>query len=360
MLKTLKAKRKQTLLAFTLCALLISCGKRTPPIPPTERVSQRTEISAIQRGNRVILTWTTPARNAGESSVLNIDRIDIYRLAEPLAAPLILTEEEFASTSTLIATVDIEPADFGRKQMTFEDILSFAGQKARLRYAARYANKSGQKASYSNFFLIEPAAAVADAPSATELRLSQENITVSWRAPAANIDGSTPANIIGYNIYRIENGTLKKLNSTPVGAVDFPDRFFEFGKTYEYFVRTVSLGTNAEPVESLDSEKIAIAPKDTFAPAAPAAITIAAAANQISIFFAANIETDVLGYRVYRSTDRELPLKDWKLLTAEPIATNTFQDTAVESGKTYYYYMTAADRAGNVSSPSEIVGETVP
>ena len=39
---------------------------------------------------------------------------------------------------------------------------------------------------------------------------------------------------------------------------------------------------------------------------------------------------------------------------------NTFQDTRVESGKTYYYYLTAVDKAGNVSGTSEVVSETVP
>ncbi len=360
MLNQSKAIKKQTLLAFTLCALLISCGKRTPPVPPVERVSQKAEISAVQRGNRIILTWTTPARNAGESSVLNIDRIDIYRLAEPLDAPLMLTEEDFAARSTLIATVDIGISDFGRKEMTFEDSLSFAGQKARLRYAARYANKSGQKAAYSNFFVIEPAARVAGSPAAAELTLSQDQVNVTWRAPASNIDGSEPANILGYNVYRVESGALRRLNTTPVGDVSFSDRFFEFGKSYAYIVRTVSLGVNAQPVESLDSATLSITPKDTFAPAAPSAITIAAAPGQISIFFAANAETDVVGYSVYRSTDRELALKDWTLLTQTPIATNTYQDAAVETGKAYFYYLTAIDRFGNVSSPSEIVGDNVP
>ena len=38
---------------------------------------------------------------------------------------------------------------------------------------------------------------------------------------------------------------------------------------------------------------------------------------------------------------------------------NTFQDTDVESGKTYYYYLTATDKFNNVSDPSEIVSETI-
>lgn len=360
MLKALNSLKKQTALAFTLCALLSGCGKRTPPVPPTERVPQRAEISGTQRGDRILLTWTTPARNAGANSALNIDRIDVFRLAEPLGSPLVLSEEEFSARSTLIATIPIGADDFGRKQMVYEDVLSLAGQKARLRYAARYANRSGQKASFSNFFLIEPAATVAQPPRSLESAQSQEALTLNWQPPAANIDGSSPANVIGYNVYRVEKGAERRLNAAPVSGSAYADRFFEFESKYVYFVRTVSLGIDAEPVESLDSVRIDITPKDTFAPAAPAALTIAASPNQISIFFAVNTETDVVGYSIYRSTDRSLPLGQWSLLTPKPIPVNTFQDPAVESGKTYFYCVTATDRFGNVSKVSEIVGDTVP
>ncbi|MEO8072430.1 MAG: TolB protein, partial [Acidobacteriota bacterium] len=66
------------------------------------------------------------------------------------------------------------------------------------------------------------------------------------------------------------------------------------------------------------------------------------------------------GYRIYRSTNKNLPLAEWQNLTPELLTTNTFQDRQVESGKTYYYYLTAADKAGNISEPSEIVSETAP
>ena len=84
-------------LALVLLSTGLSCGKRKPPLPPNERVMQRAEIGGFQRGNRVILNWKMPLRNAPEGNVLHIERADIYRLAEPLNAPQSLSEEEFAS-----------------------------------------------------------------------------------------------------------------------------------------------------------------------------------------------------------------------------------------------------------------------
>lgn len=362
-LKHIKHKHQKAVLAFIFFGLLISagCGKRKPPLPPVERVAQRVEIAGFQRGNQVQLSWTMAARNASDGNLLNISRADIYRLTESASSSSTISEEDFASRSTLIATVPISDTDFALKQMTYSDTLNFAGQQVRIRYAVRFANASGQKAAFSNFLVIEPTAKVAEIPNNLSSTISQTSIDLSWNAPAGNIDGSTPANILGFNIYRIdENKSQKLLNSSPINRNEFADKTFEFEKSYTYFVRTVSLGANGEPLESADSKTINVLPKDTFAPNAPGAVTIAASPNTISIFFASNTENDIAGYRIYRAIDANQPKSDWILLTPQLLTTNTFQDTNVESGKTYFYYLTAVDKFGNVSPISEIVGETVP
>lgn len=355
---------KKAALAFMMFALLtgLSCGKRKPPQPPIEKVLQRVEISGFQRGNKVNISWTMPARNASDGSILKITRADIYRLAEPLSSTLTLSEEEFASRSTLISTLPLSDEDFGLKKINYTDTLEFAGQAIRLRYAIRFVNASGQKAAFSNFLLIEPAARIAEAPTSFSAKITEPAIILDWNAPEMNVDGSKPANILGYNIYRspTEKETAKLLNTTPLNQTQYSDKLFEFGKDYFYFTRTVSLGANAEPVESLESNIVKVSPKDIFAPSSPSAITIAAAPNNLSIFFAANPEKDIAGYRIYRSNDRNLPLSEWQNLTIELLTTNTYQDLKVESGKTYYYYLTATDTAGNTSEPSEIISEIAP
>ncbi len=338
------------------------CGKRGAPVPPKERVLQRVEISGFQRGNQVVISWKMPARNAAKGDVLNISRADIYRLSEPASAPQQISEEEFANRSTLIAALKITDADFGAKTLSFRDTLQFAGQAARLRYAIRFVNAEGQKAAFSNAFLLEPTSKVAESPSSLTAQASQEAVRLTWQPSQSNIDGSKPVSLMGYNIYRStsEKEPGKLLNRAPVTAASFDDEFFEFGKDYYYFVRAVSVGVQAEPVESTESNILKFKAVDTFAPSAPDAITLAASPTMISIFFAVNPEKDVVGYKIYRSLDRETPLDKWEILTPELIKTNTFQDSKVESGKTYFYYLTATDKYGNVSPPSDIVSETLP
>ena len=182
--------------------LSLSCGKRRAPQPPIERVAQRVEAAGFQRGSQVVLSWKMPARNAPSGSILNISRADIYRLAEPLNSPLTLSEEEFASRSTLVATVPIKGDDFELKTISYNDALEFSNQPARLRYAVRLVNASGQKAGFSNFVLLEPASRVASSPTSLSTEITQDAVKLNWTAPAANVDGSTPPNILGYNVYR--------------------------------------------------------------------------------------------------------------------------------------------------------------
>ena len=346
-----------------------ACGKRRPPLPPVERVQQRTEfLSGAQQGNEVILSWPAPQRNAPDSSVQSIRRIDVYRLAEKPGAPLGLTEDEFSARATQVGSVTFEQIQTAGDALTYRDALELAGQPTRLRYAIRFVNASGQRASFSNFLTIEPAARIAQAPAlSTQVKLAEDSITISWKAPAANIDNSTPVNLLGYNIYRTDESQTEPgnqpLNQAPISGTEYSDKNFQFGNNYRYIVRAVSLGTGGAQVESLNSNAVPVSPLDTFAPAAPERPSIAApepSSARLAIFFAANKEPDIAGYNIYRSTDPNLPKQNWTRVNQQLLTRTTFQDDKVESGKTYYYYIIAADKAGNLSPPSEVASEKAP
>jgi hypothetical protein len=359
-------------LALLLCIAPVafgvgSCGKRRPPLPPVERVQQRTEaLSGVQRGNQILLSWPAPQRNASDGSVQSIRRVDVYRLAEKPRASLGLTEEEFATRSTLIGSVDYDQIKKATDVLTYTDTLELAGEPARLRYAVRYVNNSGQRAAFSNFLVIEPAARIAQPPTLnkTDKEATEDAITISWKASAANIDGSTPVNLLGYNIYRMEEAQNEisetPINSTPISGTEYSDKNFKFGETYRYVARAVSLGTEGAQVESLNSNSISVTPVDKFPPSAPTSISIAPAPGGLGLFFPPNPEPDIAGYNLFRSTDPDLPKDQWVKLNSELLTRTTYQDQKVETGKRYHYYLTAVDKAGNVSPPSEVVSEMVP
>lgn len=353
------------LLLLSLSFFSLACGKRRPPLPPVEHIPQRTELlSGVQRGNQVILSWPAPSRNAPDDSIQSIRRIDIYRLAENPSAPLPLTEEEFSARSTLIGSIDYETIRNAAETLTYTDTLELAGQPTRLRYAIRYVNAAGQRAAFSNFLLIEPAAKIAEPPTITGSELSQNALTIIWTPPSTNIDGSTPVNLLGYNLYRVEKSQTEigqtPINSTLITGTRYSDQSFRFGEEYNYVVRSVSLGSSGDQIESLNSKALLIAPMDTFKPSAPAKLSLAPAPGRIALFFPANPERDVVGYFVFRSTDPALPKERWTKITPNLLTRTTFQDESVEAGKKYYYYVVAVDAHGNQSDPSEVESETAP
>ena len=174
------------LLALSAASMAPTCGKRTPPLPPIEHIPQRTEaLTGMQRGNQVVLSWPAPARNASAGSVQSIRRVDVYRVAEKLNAPRALTEDEFDRRATLIGSVPYGEIQKAQGTLSYVDTLELAGEPARLRYAIRYVNASGQRAAFSNFFLMEPAARVALPPTiiTTGKEKSESAITLTWQAP---------------------------------------------------------------------------------------------------------------------------------------------------------------------------------
>ena len=353
------------LLLFAVSLVPAGCGKRRPPLPPVENVPQRTELlSGVQRGNQVILNWPAPRRNAPDESVQSIRRVDIYRIAENPDDPLPLTEEEFSSRATLIGSVPYASIERATENLTYVDTLAL-NEPVRLRYALRYANAAGQRAAFSNFLLIEPATRVSQPPTLLSVANESENaVKLRWQTPPANVDNSTPVNLLGYNIYRT-NRAQNEFAQTPLNTVvltanEFNDQTFTFGEEYSYLVRAVSLGTGGAQVESLNSNALTFIPRDLFPPSAPSTISIAPAPRRLSLFFPANPERDIAGYNIYRSIDPNAPKDKWTLLNRTLLERTTYQDDAVETGVKYYYYLTAVDKAGNISPFSEVIAEVVP
>ena len=65
-----------------------------------------------------------------------------------------------------------------------------------------------------------------------------------------------------------------------------------------------------------------------------------------------NLETDLAGYRVYKS---EQEGARGQLITPDLLPVPAVRDTSVEPGHRYWYTVTAVDRAGNESAPSNPV-----
>ncbi len=356
------------LLIFAFCLLLSvlsGCGKIGEPLPPIPRAPLIVnELNVTQQGSRLLLSFPLVRPPRAE----RLERIDIFRLIEPESAPPGLTEEEFAARATVISTIPGEQVKPGSSTITHQDPLDLRQQAKglRYRYAVRLFNRDGRGADFSNYAIITPLTELAAAPMRPTSALTQTEIVITWAPPETNENGTSPANIAGYNLYRKTGDNVAKLNAQPLTVTRFVDKAFQFGVAYEYFVRCLSAQLPApsntklnETIEGNASEALVFTPKDTFAPTAPTSITIASINAQVSLFWPSNPEADLAGYNIYRSEDEAATTDKWIKLNARLHAPTTFRDDRVQVGKRYFYQITAVDTAGNESTRSETKSETV-
>jgi len=69
----------------------------------------------------------------------------------------------------------------------------------------------------------------------------------------------------------------------------------------------------------------------------------------VDLSWSLNVETDLAGYRVYRS---ESEGSRGQSLADELLLTPAYRDGTAQSGHKYWYTVTAVDKAGNESGPS--------
>ncbi len=348
-----------------LLVFIAGCGKMAPPRAP-ERIRLRTtELEGVQRGASIILSWPSPPLAKEKTSRSYVARVDIYRLTESRGQEPVLDVDDYESAAGLIgfldrAAIEDQVKTLGRLQ--YIDKLNPTGAaNNRLRYAVRYVNEGEQKALFSNTVAIAPFPSVAAPPQDLRKNLDEQDlIRLEWTPPDSNVDGTKPASIVGYNIYRrLARRQIGKdpLNAAPLRETVFDDRRFQYGAKYVYTVRALSQGATGL-IESADSEPFPYSPVDTYPPAPPEPVTIASANNVISLFWPSSLEPDAAGYNVYRAESPGAADSDWVKLTSSPAAAVTFRDDRVTTGKRYYYRVTAVDKYENESKPSKTVSET--
>lgn len=145
-------------------------------------------------------------------------------------------------------------------------------------------------------------------------------------------------NYIGFHVYRSANENLpfvfwERLTDAPVPDGNFDDHLATVGERYFYRLTQVDAHGNESPP---------IKPHVTFK-------------DHAGNKFEQNPLVDFVGYNVYRSIDKDVPLEEWERRNTEPLETTEFKDEGVESGEVFYYYVRAVDSRGTESAPGEIV-----
>jgi len=307
---------------------------------------------AEQRGEGVVLRWSLPVLNTDGTRIDKPQRVEVFRW---FTDNLERVEENFVTQvqpaylipERLLATFVREARVEFTDPLGPEVLRQQAGRYAV--YAVKALNPKDQHAGFSNLVVVRlypvPAPIAQLAAQVTE-----HAIELRWAAPEQTTSGTPLEAIAGFHIFRSTTGEADSfvlIGTAPTAS--YADANFQFGQTYFYRVRTVAQ-FGVDTIESADSVVVSVTPRDVFPPPAPTRLVAIASPARVDLTWDASPAADLAGYYVYRS---EQAGGGYLRLTPALHLAQSFTDTGVELGKTYYYVVTAVDTEGNESPPSE-------
>lgn len=365
------------LLFFSVFFLSSGCGAPGEPVPPSPPVPVAVaDLTAHQAGDGVELVFTLPSKTVSGDKLSASPAVEILRgTLKPDGKP---DAKSFRVVYTLPGALVGNYLAAGR--LRFTDPISPADTQAHpgegIAYLVR-ARVSPKRASADSNVVTARVFPVPASLSSVQAQLTETAVNLTWPAPTRTSAGEPLPAVSGYRIYRGEIDphtpmpTSKDLAGTnwisplallgPSDTNRYSDTQFDFGKTYVYVVRSV-ITVNGNEIESGNSEPATVAALDTFPPAAPQALVAALLPGRapgtfaVDLSWSINLETDLAGYRVYRS---EQEGTRGQLITPDLLLVPSVRDNSVVPGHRYWYAVTAVDRAGNESSPSTPVAVEV-
>jgi hypothetical protein len=359
---------------FAAVLFLAGCAAPGQPKPPAPVVpGPVTDLAARQTGPGVTLSFTVPDKAGDGEPLSSPPSIEIFRGFVPSGVKT--PEPRAAAQVYLLPGAVVETYLTGGK-VRFVDPLApaelarHAGRQA-FYFVRAFVSKKHPSAG-SNLALIT---LEAPPPPVEKLAagVARDAVVLDWQPlPAGAV--TVP---VGYHVYRalVREGSgaiaagslspeqletpLELLAATPLPA--YRDTQFAFGRTYLYLVRSVA-AYESGPVESADSTRLFLTPRDTFPPAPPGGLVAILAPGtgglpQAELSWNSSPETDLAGYNVYRS---EQSGARGERLNRHLLLVPAFRDSTAVPGRRYDYSVTAVDRAGNESAPSEAVSLSIP
>ncbi|SRR5579871_1540538 len=367
-------------LAFAVCAIgcALAAGCAAPgeptarhPVVPTPV----TDLAAQQSGNSFVLQFTLPTKSMDREPLAERPSVEIYRATlAPGAAP------DKKSPWRLAFTIPPEQIDryLTGERVEFHDPLasrdvSNAAGTA-LAYKVRTREVRARDSADSNV-VVARAYPPPEPPGGVQAEVMEHAIEISWSAPPSVSQAQQP---YVYRVYREEveppaegQAAGEKLSAKSpferrgeTAETHFEDADFEFGRTYVYSVRSVArYGSETVESDQPASSMATVTARDVFPPAPPTGLeaavipaTSSMPAN-IELSWAISSEADLAGYYVYRSEDEN---SLGERVNPEILPSPAFRDISVQSGRRYFYRVSALDRAGNESPKSSATEADVP
>src|ERR1017187_5017707 len=364
-----------------LCLLLASCAQTGPPLPPSlELPKPPTDLRATRKGNRVTLNWSEPTLTTDRQSVRYVGPTLVCRSAESDRSETEMTE--CGNPAAMLPAPSAPPQKSGTPRpapQTYTDTLPSARQQqdpaAEITYAVEVLNRNARGAGLSNRVHV-PAILTLPPPPDLAAELTGDGVVLTWTSAGELQTSASPFNNspvqFRYRIYRRDESSGKDAIAGEVplgepGSIHFTDSSLEWEKTYLYRITAVSIIKRPDSeikVEGDDTPTVRVVAHDVFPPSVPAGLQAAYSGEGqkpfIDLIWAPVTNADLAGYSVYRSETNGATVGQPVKLNSGLVQSPSYRDSAVASGKTYSYSVSALDVRGNESQRSEATSESVP
>ena len=366
----------QLLLLLFATLLLSNCAQTAPPVPPSlELPKPVSDLRVTRKGDKVFLLWTVPTQTMDGESVRALGPTRICRSFDSNMNQCDSSVGEVKSPLPVVEKGKTVPKAEARYTDTLSPDLQQGPTKV-LIYAVSVLNESARGAGLSNKLQISAAPTLPPPPD-FNAQVTADGVILRWTAiEASHISG-------GHRFYRIYRRQEGNHNDAVAGelplessSTQFVDHGFEWGKTYYYritVVTEVSAGMHAcgssqqqgdcatvYQVEGDDSPIVKVFTEDAFAPAVPSGLqAVFSGVGQkpfVDLIWTPGTENDLSGYNIYRREENGQPTR----INTELVKTQAYRDESIESGKKYWYSVSAVDVRGNESGRSEEASEQVP
>jgi len=320
--------------AATLLLALFSsaCGTVGEPRAPSAHIPLApTDLSAVERGDRIVVSFTAPALTTDAQVITSIGGADVR--VGPARKPFDTNAWADSAVRASVRSADKPGKIEASSQPLATDLVG-----KDLAVGARVLNTRGRPSAWSNFVSIHVVAPVA-APAEVKATDAPEGVRLTWSDPAEH----------SFRIFRKGPDDQAPVEIGKSDTPQYLDNTIAWGRSYQYWVQALREGAESDASESpVDT------PVDKFPPAVPAGLNAVTGTNSIELAWERNIETDFSNYIIYRA------LGDGPLRKLAEVSVPTYSDKAIESGKRYRYAVSAIDQKGNESEKSPPVEAAAP
>ncbi|MGH9609319.1 MAG: fibronectin type III domain-containing protein [Bryobacteraceae bacterium] len=309
----------------------VSCGYIGPVVPPSPLLpSAITDLKAVERGNQLSVSFSTPPRTTDGRAIKKFSKVDL--VIGPVVHPW-----NFAHWSQTAKHHELPPpppndpnAPLYHAMQAAEPISAWVGQT--IAVAVRTAVKEKDHFSpWSNYVVLKVIPPLK--PPVVKAQASAGGYRLTWHEEKSGMH---------FDIYRqgpsdkapIQIGTTKK--------PEYLDATSQWNTRYAYTIIAL-----LDAAESLPSQPVRVMHADTFPAAVPTGLTALATPSSIELSWQRVSSANLKGYYVYRSVSGGPFVRVGGLLTLPAYA-----DQAVEHGKTYRYEVSSISQKGYESAQS--------